>query len=187
MYTVTPYKTEIRLISNLNGLVNVYADYESFLENINYAFVTERIVTTFRDWPVRWDRWWKFGEPYERFVVRDKFGSAFSSNEILNDLIDRNYERYKGWWFLRKHNYVFRQTPVPRTGKRKGYFKYYYKRPKTTQEKRWSYADKEFVRGKRRAPNLPDSWDDFIRGDIKTRKSWKSKKIKKQWMKNQRA
>lgn len=186
MYTVTPYKMEIRLISNLNGLVGIYPDYESFLDDMNYHFVESRIVTTFRDWPLRWYRWWQYNEPYERFVVRDKFGSVFSSNEILNGIVDRNYKKYKGWWFLRRHNYIYRQTPVPYTGKRRGYFKYYYKRPKTTQEKRWSYGYENFVRGKRRSPNLPDSWGDRLRGDFRSRRSWKNKKIKKQWMKNQR-
>lgn len=31
--------------------------------------------------------------------------------------------------------------------------------PKTTQERRWNDAHKEFVRGKRR--NLPTTWDDL--------------------------
>jgi hypothetical protein len=184
MYTVTPYKTEIRLISNLNGLVGIYPDYEYFLDSINYSFIRERIVTTFRDWPINWYRWWKYNEPYERFVVRDKFGSVFSSNEILNDFIDRNYKKRKGWWFLRKYDYVYRQTPVPHTGRRRWYFRSYYKHPKTTQEKRQGYEYKEFIRGKRHPANLPDVWEDHPRGDVRSRKSWKNKKIKRQWMKN---
>ena len=53
----------------------------------------------------------------------------------------------------------------------------------TTPERRWNIAHvdehgKQFVRGARR--NLPDSWDDYVRCYQRT---WKEKKIKKQWMK----
>jgi len=185
MYTVEPYRVEIRLISNLNGLVGVYPDYESFLDSLSYEFIDKRIVTTFRDWPIRWYLW-GYREPYERFVVRDKFGSVFSSNEVLNDFIARGKLRYRSRcpWIEAKYNFVYRQTPVPRTGKIKGYFKFYYKRPKTTQERRWSCAHKEYVRGKRRNHLLPNAYDDKPRGDIDNRKCWKNKKVKRQWMKN---
>ena len=82
-------------------------------------------------------------------------------------------------------NPIYRVDPIPYTGKgRIGYkFKNWNKRPKTTQERRLSFEYKYLVRGKRRAHILPTSWDDYQRGDVKTRISWKNKRIKKQWIK----
>jgi len=188
MYTIEPYRTEIRLISNINGLVGIYPEYESFLNSITWAFIEKRLVTTFRDWPnVSWWRSWVIGEPYERFVVRDKFGSVFSSNEVQNDFFNtrRIQTQYKKWsWSWIIHNFVYRKTPVPFTSRSRGYFKSYYKCPKTTQERKWSFADREYVRGKRRGHMLPNTWDDRPRGDIDNRKCWKNKNIRRQWMKN---
>ena len=58
-----------------------------------------------------------------------------------------------------------------------------YKRIHTTPERRWNIAHvneygEELVRGRRR--HLPNTWDDYIRIN---ERSWKQKKIKKQWMK----
>lgn len=50
---------------------------------------------------------------------------------------------------------------------------------------RW-YEDKNYVRKKRSPSYMPDPWNDEERADIRSRKSWKSKKIKKQWMKNKK-
>ena len=41
----------------------------------------------------------------------------------------------------------------------------------------------KYSRMKRSPRNLPDPWDDRLRGDTRTRKSWKNRKAKKQWMK----
>jgi len=56
---------------------------------------------------------------------------------------------------------------------------HYFKKPKTTQEKKWSEAHPEYVRAKRNRKNLPDYWDDLTRSDYGDR-SWK-KFRKKQW------
>jgi hypothetical protein len=83
-----------------------------------------------------------------------------------------------------KHCYRFRIDPVPFIWNFKGYFRCWYKRPKSTQERRLSYAYEGYVRGKRRDHNLPNSWDDWRRADVRTRHSWKKRyKCKKQWMK----
>lgn len=81
------------------------------------------------------------------------------------------------------NTFCYRMDPVPRTGKPKWTFGKWYKRPQTTQERRAFYAYPEYVRGRRHACNLPETWNDAERADIRTRKSWKSKKIKYQWMK----
>lgn len=48
----------------------------------------------------------------------------------------------------------------------------YMRRPRTTQEKRWSESHKEYIRSKRNKRNLADAWDDKCRSDIDNR-SWK--------------
>jgi hypothetical protein len=82
-----------------------------------------------------------------------------------------------------EHTYRFRIDPVPFCHSWHGCFASWYKVPKVMQEKRASFAYPEYVRKKRSIRSLPDSWDDIQRGDIRTRKNWKNKKIKKQWMK----
>lgn len=77
----------------------------------------------------------------------------------------------------------YRYDPVPCTGKHSRY-RYCLKKPKTTQEKRMSFAvDKKYVRGKRNFHYLPNSYDDIERSDIQNKRGWKKSKIKKQWMK----
>jgi len=88
----------------------------------------------------------------------------------------------RGW--LRNgelHCYCFRKDPVPFIFRLK--FGGWYKHPKTTQEKRLALVYPRYVRSKRNNRNLPSTWDDSKRGDVRTRKSWKNKKVKKQWSK----
>ena len=74
-------------------------------------------------------------------------------------------------------NVRFRFDPVPSTGSR-WHFGCFYKRPKTTQERKWSFAYPEYVRGRRR--KLPNAWDDEPRA--KKGNSWKGfSKKRKQW------
>lgn len=87
-----------------------------------------------------------------------------------------------------KHTYRFRIDPVPfvvsANSKYRRYFYCWCKKPKSTQERKLSFAYEGYVRGKRKSPNLPNAYDDYGRSDVRTRKSWKNRKIEKQWMKN---
>jgi hypothetical protein len=86
--------------------------------------------------------------------------------------------------FSGKYYYFrFRVDPVPTISKRDYRFRYWYKVPKSIQEKRLWFASGGYGRSKRSPFNLPDDRDDYQRGDVDTRRSWKSRKIKKQWMK----
>jgi len=61
--------------------------------------------------------------------------------------------------------------------------------PKTTQEKRASYAcHHSYIRDKRSKNNLPSYYDDIARNDSRwgSPVSWKRKKLKKQWEKHKR-
>lgn len=73
----------------------------------------------------------------------------------------------------------YRHDPVPHTScfrPSRGCLRHM----RTTQERRWSFAYPEFVRGKRTAPNIPNAWDDDFRP---WPKSWKDcTKKRKQWM-----
>lgn len=84
----------------------------------------------------------------------------------------------------RNLTYRFRFDPVPFSSYRlfgKKWFYSHHRRPKTTQERKWSF---EYTRAKRNKANLLSSWDDKLRSDHRTRRCWKNKKTKKQWMKN---
>lgn len=63
----------------------------------------------------------------------------------------------------------------------------YFRKPKTLNEIKKNEIDiKEYgetlVRGKRR--NVPNAWDDISKGHPRLGRSWKQKKVKKQWMKH---
>ncbi len=87
-------------------------------------------------------------------------------------------------WCYEPIIYKYRFDPVPYIHKKKYHRGCVYRHPRTTQEKRWNIAHKDYVRGKRHASNLPDVWDDFCRSDLKTNKSWKKTKKRRQWMQN---
>jgi len=179
MYTVTQYKVEIRLI-NRDGVVGVYPDYDAFLDSVSYWFVKEHIVTTLKEWPVDWYLRWVFGKKPDFYIVRDEFGSVFTSTEILEDKFDKNKKKSSlEQWFLKKHDFTYRKTPVPFTGKRKWRFSNSYKTPRHAQERKWNMAHKGYVRGKRNSKYLPDPWDDYPRSDIYD-KNWKRQR-KTQW------
>lgn len=180
MYIVQQPDIEVKLIGN-DGSVSIYESYQYFIEHTSYYFVEKHVVTTFRDWPLGWLRWWRLNKPYKRYVLRDVLGSVFSTSEILHDIRAHTISRYKEA-YNRRYDFVFRATPVPDTGKSRWRFKNYYKRPKTTQERRWGCAHGYYVRGKRRSHMLPNVYDDKVRSDIDNSKCWKSQKKKKQWM-----
>jgi len=180
MYTVPQYRIKIRLIDK-DQVVKVYPDYNTFISSVEYSFVERHIVTTFKDCPERWICFYDFGESYTKYIVRDEFGSVFTPTEILQDIISNTrHSNSMHLWILKKLDFTYRRTPVPFTGNNNWSFHNHYKVPKVMQEKKWSIAHKEYVRGKRRTHRLPNSWDDRQRGDIDTRKNWKSRR-KTQW------
>ena len=91
------------------------------------------------------------------------------------------------WFYFTRYGCIpcrYRIDPVPATG-RKRYCKHwgtYYRRMKTTQERKWSFAYPEYTRKRRNANNLVNSWEDIIRSDLYDSKSWKKYKKKRQWM-----
>ena len=125
-----------------------------------------------------------FSQPY--FLIKHKYYynelSSFDDNilHLLLSKVVKNNER--------SFNYFYEKLILNQNAFR---FQLGFKRSRyktfrnihTTPERRWNIAHidehgKQFVRGARR--NLPESWDDYVRCYQRT---WKEKKIKKQWMK----
>jgi len=87
--------------------------------------------------------------------------------------------------FNKVHDYIFRCEPVPKISNKRSRYKYLYKIPKTTQEKRISNGlivdGYEFlVRGARKPVSFPNPWNDISRS--KRGNTWKNTKKKKQWL-----
>lgn len=109
-------------------------------------------------------------------------GSAYSINEAVTRFpYCRYYREGKRLWHvpIKPFNWHWWYPWVPGSKRFRGFCNWY-RRPKTTNEKRqW---DKEYGRAKRSIRNLPGSWDDINRGALI---NWKKQsKKKKQWMKN---
>jgi hypothetical protein len=86
---------------------------------------------------------------------------------------------------MRKIGYRFRMDPVPFIGRGHGGFYAWYKSPKMRKRELSLYEEhRKFVRARRKPKYMPDPWDDCPRGDVDSRRSWKNRKIRKQWMKN---
>jgi hypothetical protein len=183
MYIVPQEDIEIFLIGN-DGSESKYKNYEEFIALNSYYFIERQIVNKFGECFGNW--YWLCVKqiPPTFYIVRDKFGGFYSKNEILHDKKKYNEEHF-GSLYTRLYgaqNYIYRYDPVPHTGKRRWGFGRYYKRPKTTQEARWSEAHVGYVRGKRRKNYLPNAWDDYPRSDGYIKRSWKKNKKKHQWM-----
>jgi len=91
--------------------------------------------------------------------------------------------KYKQW--VRKWCYGspfrYRFDPVPFIRCYKNSIRHYYRRVKTTQERRWSLVDTKYIRSKRNFRNLPNPWNDYNIADNKQR-GWKRTKKKRQWI-----
>jgi len=92
------------------------------------------------------------------------------------------------WWPKWKRyprlQYRFRVDPVPYIHNE--VYKRGYRMQQSAGEKRQFYAceDPIMIRRKRHPDLLPDPWNDWHRSDIRDKRSWKKKPIKKQWMKH---
>lgn len=178
MYTVEQPKVKIQLISN-EGNVITYESYEEFISSISYDFVYYNVVTSFKTTQFNWLFKTMWGETNPvKYIVRDPFGSVYSTAELLHDIIDYRHSVRMS----RIPSYVYRYDPVPYVYRWRGHRTSVYRHPKTTQERKLSLAYPEYVRAKRRANNLPDTWDDYTRSDIAIKKSWKKIKKRRQWM-----
>lgn len=118
--------------------------------------------------------WWIYPQSesaFHTYILRDSFGSIVSPEHIHNV-----------WWANTKKS-KFRNYPTYNTwSKQKS--GHWFRRPKTTQERRWNDAwddveDAPKGRCKRNSKNLISAWDDYSRSDQYDR-NWK-KHRKTQW------
>ena len=119
----------------------------------------------------------------------DVYNAEFNlliTEKLSRDVLNYGYFRSKRehrsirtWIHFRyKANYLgFRNGPVPTTGKRR--YVSCFNSPRTMQCIRDSKLYPEYTRGKRKY--LPTDWDDIYRSDLRC-KSWKNRKVKRQWM-----
>ena len=100
---------------------------------------------------------------------------------IYYDLIETDFPRWSHRQPIKCH---YRCDPIPKTACGRWSMKHLFRHPKTTQERRWSYAYGKYVRGRRKACNLPNLYDDICPcfNLALNRKSWKNNRKKKQWM-----
>lgn len=140
------------------------------------------------------DYWWRSIRQHVKYIVYDYTDRVINVEYLKKDLEDFVPKKrdptcwgFPPRWAMRfrdKGNYIFRHDPVPGTGGKRWHFRSYYKAPRTTQERKL-YGDLDHRihgRGKRYPCNLPNSWDDRGRSDIRIKKNWKKVKKKKQWM-----
>ena len=88
------------------------------------------------------------------------------------------YQTYWTCFGRRNIRYRYRYDPVPGIHNNNSYN--YYRKPRTTQEKRKSFEYPELIRPNRRATLLPDSWADIYID--RPKRSWKRTKKEKQWV-----
>lgn len=116
---------------------------------------------------------------------KDKVQKKCKANRLIEEFNPWGYRiSYK--WVPDGYRYYgpvfrFRYDPVPGTGGTgKVHIRGCYRAIRTTQERRWALAHKEYVRGKRSYRMLPEAWDDIHHA--RREKGWKRTKKKKQWM-----
>lgn len=189
MYNVPKYKPKIYLIFRNEERIE-YENWEVFIENINECFAKNYLIDSFKE-ASRYKIFFmselmrrifvKESDFYNNScIVRDEFGSFITKKDVLHALKEnRRIKALEKPWISNRYNYRYRLDPVPYTSRRY-HFGTWFKKPKTAQEMRWNIAHEEYVRGKRKKPNLPNSWDDNVRGDVRERKNWKRRR-KTQW------
>ena len=128
------------------------------------------------------DQHW-FGVLY-RYLLLDDSGLIIPVWKI-EELYRQYPVEFRGYW-SRKQNYRFRYDPVPGIRGRWSCGSWY-KRPKTRQEMRAAVAlerdedAREYhIKARRSRPNIPNSYWDMQRGDVRNRRNWKSTR-KNQW------
>ena len=176
-YAIAPIEPLV-FLRKRTGEVYTYSSYREFLYFLNYN-ICRRIGTTFDKYKYEFQ---SKTIVYSIDYIAKQNGIVLDPEVIYNDLREFNYstgrQKRGFWWHQNNKIYVYRYSPVPGIGVR--HYGSWYRRMKTTQERRWSLAEKvDGVpwRKRRNFSNLPNSWDDKQKNVLKT---WK-KHRKTQW------
>ncbi len=122
-----------------------------------------------------------------QFLLLDECGiiiPLWKITEAFNCIRDEieTQSFYWRWHYTKNKHCVYRRDPIPGTGGGCSYFGKYYRRPRTTSERREAVnlavdEDARYygvkVRSKRSVSNLPNTYDDTPRGDIRNSRNWK--------------
>lgn len=192
IHVVTEPRRKVFLV-RYTGEVYVYDSYREFLTYLR-SDVIDGLGKSFRDVRYYYRTYWYPEHRVEKYPIYTiwvahwdhKSGSIIDRTQISKDWDEykssiRIHSRHRTWWHYRNNKvFEFRRDPVPFIHIRHWHKGTYYHHMKTTQERRWSLAEKEDGvrwRGKRNFHNLPNAWDDWTRF---TEKNWKSQR-RHQW------
>jgi hypothetical protein len=111
-------------------------------------------------------------------MVIDEYNRVIDPRIYKNEI--KNYRFKTSHYYRNNHPYVYRFDPVPRLSSKR---RHHYKSVHTFQERKMTCDDmaKGYIRGNRTMRSLPCSWSGRGRS---IEENWKSKKVRKQWMKN---
>lgn len=115
-------------------------------------------------------------------MVLDEFDRVVDPRKFKDKILNYKFS-YSGYPYKRYESYEFRNGPVPGIHRPSYHRGSYYRKMRTTQERRYA-ADTEmkpFIRGRRSLRHISNYWDEIPRT---VDHSWKAKKIKKQWMRH---
>ena len=196
MHVVHEPRRKVFLV-RYTGEVYAYDSYREFLSYLR-SDIIGGIWTSFRAVRYTYNVWWSasLGRSVEEKIPiytiwvahwDHKSGPIVNPEQLKEDWKEycnenrRRHGRYRSWWYHRNNRvFEFRCDPVPFIHKYHSHKGTYYRHMKTTQERRWSLAEKDDGvrwRARRNFHNLPNAWDDWARHN---EKNWKRFR-KHQW------
>lgn len=168
---------EFTTYTELLGFLNICDNYRD-----TYCSLDEELVAKYSKYFYYIDKkqYWDYDVYNEEFNLlttkklrKDTTNFRYSRNK-------QEYRSHRPWW-RRQYwiNYLgFRNGPIPKTGKPR-YVLSSDSGPRTMQCIRDAALYPEYTRGKRKY--LPTIWETGDRSDYRM-KSWKKRKVKRQWM-----
>lgn len=162
----TTIHNPIRLVHRDGDVVHTFNNFNSLIAN--WPLIRKADIG--KQWKKEVKDWWRsaYAElplPRHEYALIDSFGDFVDPDTVRKEYDKRHPPRHR-WWERRQPG-----------SKRSWRFGGFYRRPKTTQERRWNEAwddedDAPSPRARRNNRNLPDSWDDALRNTYRLR-SWK--------------
>lgn len=163
--------------------------YKGFFDNTNYSSIEEFVNSN----EFRSIRESLTEHPCYTYSIQDTIWDQTHRYNLLDECgliiplwkIREAIPKQQQW---RHHDSIcyqseYRVDPVPYTGKSRWHFSNYYRNPNTKQERTINnnhIHDEDIIdynikiRTKRCGYNLPSSWDDVCRSDIRNKNGWKS-------------
>lgn len=165
MYVVKQYESPITVFCVEGGAWH-YKSKKALLDEVGYRWIMNNVgehFTEFAGWASRYtEAGWVCGEPTYRgakYIIRDDEGNSVTHGEFAALIAKRR----KIYWPRVMWEQWNGEGTVPGVGRRRG--GHYFRRLKTTNERRWSIPVVEdgepAPRARRSHKNLPNAWDDY--------------------------